>query len=474
MGALALAVMCGFAAANPSQHRAGNPLSSHEYLPQEINSIEQNVSWKRAKRRHGCNHKHSNRRYLNEDDDELFFDSNGMPINHDDDDDVSGIVEPTGMVKSDDGRPVEGDAAIDEQSQSEQPKQTGVDTVENKSESFSDKVQVVGVAEIKQLNNTLNHLIDENPADTILEDILRGFTFAFLFCICLVCIHRVCWYSCIRCGILPDDRLLEARWKRYQLKHKRAYAKPDSMDPRTLGKWFDQRDKMHPDGGIWDSSSQRSVGSWDDESFGALDFEDGIQLAPWNGDDASSATELEYGEGEELEDKRHDERLFDLDDEGAGLKKQANKFFGGSKRVFRNGKVSYQSNIAKTSEDFSSKVNIIRGNDVPDNAFFDALQPPTRRLKDELFVESANTSHGIQAPQQSKALPRQSNKIKNDANTFNEINTEHLNNDITLDDRGYDEESDLLGLRSDSPPPLDLEEIEKKMIENMENAQNFY
>lgn len=38
-------------------------------------------------------------------------------------------------------------------------------------------------------------------------------------------------------------------------------------------------------------------------------------------------------------------------------------------------------------------------------------------------------------------------------------------------DRGYDEETDLLGLRSDSPPPLDLEEIEKALVKNMENAR---
>mmetsp|Transcript_3584 Transcript_3584/g.8013 ORF Transcript_3584/g.8013 Transcript_3584/m.8013 type:complete len:85 (+) Transcript_3584:93-347(+) len=37
----------------------------------------------------------------------------------------------------------------------------------------------------------------------------------------------------------------------------------------------------------------------------------------------------------------------------------------------------------------------------------------------------------------------------------------------------YDEETDLLGLRSDSPPPLDLELIEKQMVENMENAKLF-
>ena len=48
--------------------------------------------------------------------------------------------------------------------------------------------------------------------------------------------------------------------------------------------------------------------------------------------------------------------------------------------------------------------------------------------------------------------------------------------DIISDDRGYDEETDLLGLRSDSPPPMDLEEmsrIEKNLIEDMANAKPY-
>ena len=464
-------------AINSAHYRADSTsLSPHEYSSRDIIVPElQSISWKRAKRRHGYKHKQQlpgyHRRYLNKEDDELFFDSNGMPIHHDDDD-IGDIVEPIETANSDNG------AIIDNQSKSEQPKQTGVNTPENKSESnnnSSDEAPV-GDAEINRFNNTPHHLINDKPADTILDDILRGFTFAFLFCICLICIHRVCWYSCIRCGILPDDRLLEARWKRYQLKHKRAYAKaPDSMDARTLGKWFDQRDKMFPDGGIWDSSSQRSVASWDDESSGALDFEEGIQLAPWDGHDASSATELEYGEGEELEDKSHDERLFDLEDEGAGLKKQANKFFDDTKRFFRKEKTSDQRKNAKTIEDSSSKTNdIMKGNNVSDAAFFDALQPPSGRIQNDAVLDSANESHTVQTLPKCKALPQQSNKNQNDANAFNESSAEDENNDISFDDRGYDEESDLLGLRSDSPPPLDLEEIEKKMIENMENAQNFY
>lgn len=48
------------------------------------------------------------------------------------------------------------------------------------------------------------------------------------------------------------------------------------------------------------------------------------------------------------------------------------------------------------------------------------------------------------------------------------------NGSIQEDDRGYDHETDLLGLRSDSPPPLNLEEmsrIEKMLMEDMENAK---
>jgi hypothetical protein len=51
---------------------------------------------------------------------------------------------------------------------------------------------------------------------------------------------------------------------------------------------------------------------------------------------------------------------------------------------------------------------------------------------------------------------------------------EDSNGSIQEDDRGYDHDTDLLGLRSDSPPPLDIKEmsrIEKKLMEDMEKAK---
>ena len=79
----------------------------------------------------------------------------------------------------------------------------------------------------------------------------------------------------------------------------------------------------------------------------------------------------------------------------------------------------------------------------------------------EFLLEEACSDH---------AVPDENGDIAQDSS--NEQNN-GLNNSFVADDRGYDVDADLLGLRSDSPPPLDLEEIEKKLVENMNNAK-FY
>ena len=412
---------------------------------------------------------------LEGDDDELFFDSNGMPIQRDDDDDI-GEIQPSAA------EPKESTATQNNSTKSEFVPEMNVDS--EQSPSRNDNVQNVPLANQsiinnKLFNNTQHHPIDQ-PADTILDDILRGFSFASLFCICLICLYKLCRYSCIRCGFLPDDRLVEARWKLYQLKHKRAYKHvPTTMDARSLGKWFHQRDQMLPDGGIWDSTAERSVGSWDEESSGGLDFDEGLQMSHLDKDDASDVTELEYGEGDELEDKSHDERLFDMEDGGAALKKQAKKFFGGTKKLFKNKIQQKKDNIAANKDSVTNQVSCETDtkNTVSDDAFFEALKPPSSSMgADGFSLAQANDTQNEAAQhfsrQQNDPVIPNDNSIQSRANDC--ISNEEFNDSMLLDDRGYDVESDLLGLRSDSPPPLDLEEIEKKMLENMENAKSYY
>jgi len=55
-----------------------------------------------------------------------------------------------------------------------------------------------------------------------------------------------------------------------------------------------------------------------------------------------------------------------------------------------------------------------------------------------------------------------------------EPSTKGFSNSIVVEDRKYDEETDILGLFSDEPPPLDLEEmsrIEEKLNNNMKEAK---
>jgi hypothetical protein len=428
----------------------------------DVQAQEQYKNWK-TKRRHST--RQLNVKHLTGDDDELFFDSNGMPIQHDeDDDDDIGEIDESAAVNNEStfngsDAPVGTDKPMQPDQKEAISKLDDLNGGHDKPEHIHNK-----------LFNSTTHHSDDKPADTILDDILRGFSFALLFCICAICLHKLCWYSCVRCGILPDDRVVEARWKRLQLKHKRAYTNvPVAMDPKSLGKWFDQRDKMNPDGmGIWDSSADRSVGSWDEESSGALDFDEGVELSNWDKDDASAAAELEFGEGEELEDKSHDERLFDVEDGGAGLKEQANKFFHGTKKLFSKKTKSEPIQVQATNKSVAAIENLFDtdgDNDVSDDAFFDALQPPSvDAFSDQASESSKSNAQDLQ----------QTHGSQNDVKASMGKYEEELNGDLLLDDRGYDEESDLLGLRSDSPPPLDLAEIEKNMLENMEKAKSYY
>lgn len=486
-------------------------------------------------------------RYLEEEDDEVLFDSNGMPIQLDDDHDLVSVGDgakvidtvsdgdkpntlnslPAGTgnhaegisiqsIKPDQSeeimnpshpKPDQINSNNNQESQSNTPttSSAGNHETENKDDrteaTFTEEAQetttkIQSVIHNKKLfNNTHNSSADDSPpADTIVDDILRGFSFAFFFCICMICLHKACRYACIRCGILPDDRVVEARWRRLQLKNKRPYFNPHcppNMDTRSLGKWFDQRDRMHPDwyAGIWDSSAERSVGSWDDGSDGDIGFDDdGIQLSAWDKDDASSAAaELEYGEGDELEDKDHDERLFDLEDGGEGMKKEANKFFDWHARKNHATKEKFgQIDNNNHNNNYAIATNKVLAvlqkdtrdvkNDISDDSFFDALASTSRRADVfDVDVKPDNKAN-VSSAAVKDCLQKQDNSDNlNHNDELVECGTdEEYDDNVLADDRGYDEESDLLGLRSDSPPPLDLQEIEKKLRDDMENAKSFY
>ena len=59
--------------------------------------------------------------------------------------------------------------------------------------------------------------IDEE-ADTIFDDLLRGFSFASLFCLSIFVLYKLCNYCCVRWGLFPDERVVEARLRRMRLK----------------------------------------------------------------------------------------------------------------------------------------------------------------------------------------------------------------------------------------------------------------
>ncbi|KAL7496990.1 hypothetical protein ACHAWT_005398 [Skeletonema menzelii] len=335
---------------------------------------------------------------------------------------------------------------------------------------------------------------ESKTADTIFDDLLRGFTFAATFCALTICIYKFCGYVCVKCGIVPDERVLKARWRRSRLKKKRAYGDSNVVPPLDTRKWAEWSAKRgRVNGGVWDSGfddiENNNGGSRDDCSEdGAIVFDNsGIEMAEWEGtgNDSGSEMELEFGEGDELEDKSHDERLFDGDDDGEGVEKEANKFFEKQskhtvpKQNTTNNKKKKDSN--KPRSQLKSKVyEKIHELDAPSlfNASFDALDPPSG---ENGLSSKPNNGDGDSASSAAKdfllevsngdlpELDTNNNKVQDD----DQENDEVIDSFESADDRGYDEDADLLGLRSDSPPPLDLEEIEKNLVENMNNAK-FY
>lgn len=378
----------------------------------------------------------------------------------------------------------------------------------------------------KNVNKTKNQqksagINNDRPADTILDDILRGFSFATIFCMFMLCLHRMCWCTCVKCGICPDERVLEARWRRLQLKNKRAYFNPRSppLDPKGLGAWMAMKAKYdrYGGGGVWDSIAEdveRDMAEWEDRSAGALSFEDdGIALVTWkdrdgevavvNRDDGSESTdmELEYGEGDELEDKSHDSRMFDAEDGGLGVNQEADKFFStrgsvsatsANQRNARKNASAPRSDASSNSSSGSGLKNVPEKvdfnkreeNEMSDDAFFDALEPPSGSDGDSFRpADKLKTINSEPAPKDfvmehlkrnnQSNIPLHQNESSSAAGKDDwdeDDDMELLDANIEADDRGYDEDADLLGLRSDSPPPLDLEEIEKNLVKNMEKS----
>ena len=384
-----------------------------------------------------------------------------------------------------------------------------------------------------------------HPSDTIFDDLLRGFGFASLFCLLVFCVYRCCHYICIRCGVCVDERVTKARWRRVQLKKKKQYRKKTNideedmppLDTRKWAKWMAKRERAEQGCDGFDYSSSNRLNALDDNldvssrgesvSQETIEFDCGeLEMAKVSyGDDA----ELEYGEGDALEDESHDSRLFDAEDHGRGVEKEAEKFFTSNrtdkecrknKRIrgkqsdgHGNESVTYttdeRSKHQHTPENNDIKQN--QNNDVSCSSCFDALQTPSREIN--------HTNLGSNQPENNNNIPAAKESTKNPqvavadllgaetsdllgngyisdsasaAATNEDVRAgdsnknhddESTNSDLQLDVRssliaaaentGYDEETDLLGLRTESPPPLDLEKIEKNLMENMEKA-TFY
>ncbi len=351
-------------------------------------------------------------------------------------------------------------------------------------------------------NKQLPTTDESKTPDTIFDDLLRGFTFAASFCALIMCIYKFCGYACVKCGIFPDERVMRARWRRSRLKKKRAYGDSNVVPPLDTRKWAEWSEKRgRVNGGVWDSGfddiENGAGGSRDDGSeAGAIVFDNsGIEMAEWE-DDAGSEMELEFGEGDELEDKSHDERLFDAESEGKSVEEEANKFFdkqskknvpkekSSKKNMKQNGLDKPDSELKSNADEKVEEV------DTPAlfNASFNELDPPSGEngfvskpdgggavdssssaAKEFLLEVSKNGEHHPDLDTHEK--------VQDDDEQMEEVDNEeeHVRRSsyISDTDRGYDEDADLLGLRSDSPPPLDLEEIEKNLVENMNKAK-FY
>jgi hypothetical protein len=371
----------------------------------------------------------------------------------------------------------------------------------------------------------------ENNDDTIFDDLTRGFTFAALFCLSLYCLHKCCCYTCIKCGCCPDERVLQARMRKLRLMKKRSYHPSatvnggDGSPPLDTRKWaawimahggnVDTAEDSgyyysavvpggsnDDDGGIWDANTDDGSTAWDDET-GFVDFDEtattttdtgGLELAVRSSNNSKSKNaipELEYGEGDELEDESHDSRLFDADDGGKGVNREADKFFtgggrrggrenGGNHGIGQAGRIKHKAVVAAHRNEKSFGDIDQNQHSISEQSFFEAMQqPPLSGRNDAGFI--VHGSDGSCAIRVSATMPQDTAPTV-DAGNWERENDEDIevmemdSDNVDADDRGYDEETDLLGLRSDSPPPLDLEEmsrIEKKLIEDMENAKPY-
>lgn len=374
---------------------------------------------------------------------------------------------------------------------------------------------------------------DDERDDTVLDDLLRGFTFAAAFALLLACLYRCCCHACVRCGLVPDERVLEARWRRWQLRKKRTYrgggrgtvddeaslrrgGDVPPLDTREWGRWMAGRAELGDDGfyyaeggDVWDPAlTSEWEGDDGSPAVGSVGLPE-VEMAAWEEgkDRAPSSDEmvLEYGEGDELEDQSHDSRMFDDEDGGRKMEREAEKFFEGKSRGEEE-KTAKQvdgtgndaagntgANDAATSNrhtliDLDVTVEIDRSSDGSDDLFSDALQLPSGEKDETPLLDSLPGYNDSSQPAEDSVneASRQAEDRPDDANDSQHSETEEnglegsVNDSIITNadfpssmiaagDKGYDEETDLLGLRSDSPPPLDLEEIEKKAIENMKN-----
>jgi hypothetical protein len=371
-------------------------------------------------------------------------------------------------------------------------------------------------------------------ADTILDDLLHGFLFAAIFCCIIIILYNCCTRVCTRMGCLPDERVLSARLHRLRLRKKRMYLAAGAnanngnygdegydeglppLDTRKWGEWMARRAGVHTAADdVWNDGVDTP---WEEEDNDD-DDDDDDEVRPLTENNGRvvielEMAELEYGEGEELEDKSHDSRLFDDEDDGEGARREAERFFGdggsdnredGKKKKTTNGftknegkgstnkgtkTISDHNKVRAYAETILQKANkkeTKRGVDIgknnnrrssnesqtapiSDDAFFSAMRRPTT---DNNESNSLPQSQPSSAPLDDSFIHRKlsQDKDENNGNGVVQDDDEDSDCDIHEDDRGYDLENDLLGLRSDSPEPLDLEQIEKKLISDMENAK---
>lgn len=351
----------------------------------------------------------------------------------------------------------------------------------------------------------------DKPPDTIFDDLRRGFTFAALFCLGLFFLYKFCCYACIRCGLCPDERVMEARMRKLRLMRKRSYYHHPSddgggggdppLDTRKWAEWMmanrgavDTADTGFNDGyyysaaaaassgkgigGVWDDDTNDSMNedgsaTWDDET-GFVDFDHnnaGVELAFRS--TKSAVPELEYGEGDELEDEIHDSRLFDAEDGGKGVDREADKFFKGGHRGREVGGNFLE--VRKNDGEGEPDTKDVASKSIPtgDSELNQLIMPEQTLFEmdvsgnpSSLITMTMTEEHdGIQI-MDNENWERSGEKSADDDEEMNTAFDE-------VDDRGYDEETDLLGLRSDSPPPLNLEEmsrIEKNLLEAMEDT----